>query len=433
LRRFVLGLGLAVAGCSDFHEAYPVDAGRQTRDAADVDAGRDGGTATPDVRVDAAAAKDAGGRRDVTTARDAPVGRDGGGGQEAGGPDTGSGRDSSKPPPADAGSDGGKPSYAAAQSTLQAKRFPGPLTSQGSTGTCTNSRLVWRESDGALHSWAASDQSQIDYAFTAPQTVTFFPSDTYIAVDNGNFTNIDVYDTTMSDSLIQSLPYAQFALAGSGGVYLVSPSQTGQSEQASYWDEAMGNTTLVGMSLPTPQPPSSFGLDQIVVPESVTVPYPLYILDVSTGNTTSVTFDGAITMYDTLSSTLGLVVSYATSGPTPAIRLYQNDQNAPASRVEVGSEIANIPPIYAGSPATEHNFLVHIALDGSNLLYNSAFGIWSYSLDHGTLTAVQLGFNQAVFVADILCVIESPRTLVYRQQGDSTGQIWAVPLSGLLP
>jgi NADH:flavin oxidoreductase / NADH oxidase family len=42
--------------------------------------------------------------------------------------------------------------YDDAQKALAAKRFPGPLTAQGSKGACTASHFVWRDSDGTLHS-----------------------------------------------------------------------------------------------------------------------------------------------------------------------------------------------------------------------------------------------------------------------------------------
>ncbi len=325
-------------------------------------------------------------------------------------------------------------SYAAVQAELQAKRYPGPTTSQGSTGVCTESYLIWRDESGDLHSWSPASQATLDYTFTAPQTVVFFPSDTYIAVDSPEFNAVDVYDTTMPGNLIASIASSPSVAAGSLGVYRFDQMVNGvdlNATQVREWVAATGMIVDVGMQLPAQQPPSSFGLGEAVIPEGVNVPYPLYILNVNTAAESSVTFDGALTIYDTLPTSLGLVVSYARSGPTPEIRLYQNNDDT--TRVEVGDEIASVPLLFPGGPPSEHNFIAHITADGENLIYESAFGIWSFGLSSGTLVPVQLGAGETVAIEDILCVIESTRTLVYRTQGDSVGQIWAVPLAGLLP
>jgi hypothetical protein len=324
--------------------------------------------------------------------------------------------------------------YGAAQAALAQRRFPGPTTTQGSTGTCTTSRFVWRESSGAFHSWTAATQTQIDYGFTGPTQTLMVPSDAYVGVYSSNYATVDVYDATTANSMVASLPYAFNFVATDSGIVRLDQRVNNMALSGTMvrlWVAAGNTTTQISSVLPTQQPPSSFGKSQVIIPGGVNVPYPLYITDVGTMMTTSVTFDGAIAIYNTLPTTSGLVVSYARSGPTPEIRLYQNDTDS--MRVEVGDELANIPPLFSDSPPREHAFIAHIAASGTNLIYASAFGIFAFGLGDGSLRAVQLGPNKTTYVPDILCVIESPRTLIYRVQGDSVGQIWAVPLDGLLP
>jgi hypothetical protein len=106
----------------------------------------------------------------------------------------------------DAGADGptGPLFYDVVQAKLEAKRFPGPTTSQGSTGHCTSSHFVWKESDGTLHSWAAQTQARIDYAFKAQTRSYFIPADTFVAVDTPSFSNIAVYHTNAANDLVTS-------------------------------------------------------------------------------------------------------------------------------------------------------------------------------------------------------------------------------------
>ena len=91
-----------------------------------------------------------------------------------------------------------------------------------------------------------------------------------------------------------------------------------------------------------------------------------------------------------------------------------------------------MPGLFADSPANEHRFVAHITRDGNNLIYASAFGIFAYGIEHGTLSALSLGPNKTVYVPDVLCVIPSARLLMFRVQGDAVGQVWALPLTGLL-
>jgi len=363
----------------------------------------------------------------------------GGGGPSADHPDGGAssskpedggthseGGNGQKQPVTDGG--GGDGTWASAQAMLAAKKFPGPLTSQGSRGYCTESRFVWRDSDGTLHSWAASSQTKIDYAFKSPQGPAFFPGDSYLSVDHSDYSTLDIYDPSTTNALLSSLPY-KYSSAGTGdGVVLGM--QTGGGTKVQHWIASSGTTEDVSAILSTLQPPSSFGNNELVIPASVTIPYPLYIVNVVQKTTKSVTFDGSIGMYDTLSTPLGLVVSYARSGPVPNIRLYQG--NSDSSRVEIADQLASIPLLYSDSPPNEHKFIAHIAHDGNNLLYASAYGIFAYAMDKGTLNALAIGPKNTTYVPDVMCVIPSARLLMFRIQGDSVGQAWALPLSGLL-
>jgi hypothetical protein len=334
----------------------------------------------------------------------------------------------------DSGSGGGidAGTYEAAQAALEKLRYPGPTTAQGSTGRCTDSRFIWRDSDGTLHSWKAADESRVDYTFKQPTTSLHrWASDTYFPVDHSDYSTVDVYDTTQPNTLVKALPYAYDSAGGSDGVFLFT--QIGaptNATQAKHWTQSNDMTVNLGMQIPTPQPISSWRHGLAIYPGSVNAPYPLYILDTSNGSQTSVTFDGGTSIYDTLPTPAGLVVSYARSGPVPSIRLYQNNQDA--TRTEIGDEVANMASLYPDSPVNEHKFIAHVSADGNNLIYASAFGIFSYAIGPGTLRAVQLGPNKAVFVPDVMCVIESQHVLVYRVQGDAVGQLWIVPLNTIL-
>jgi hypothetical protein len=376
---------------------------------------------------------DHGAATDGGEAGSTPEGADGAVGSNDGSPDGGSSAKTDGGGASDSGSGGADAgTYEAAQAALQKLRYPGPTTAQGSTGRCTDSRFIWRDTDGSLHSWKAADESRVDYTFKQPTTSLHrFASDTYFPVDHSDYSTVDVYDTTQPNSLVKALPYAYDSAGGSDGVFLFT--QIGaptNATQAKHWTQSNDMTVNLGMQIPTPQPISTFRHGLAIYPSSVNAPYPLYIFDTSNGTQTSVTFDGGIAIYDTLPTPAGLVVSYARTGPVPSIRLYQNNQDG--MRTEIGDEVANLPGLYSDSPVNEHKFEAHVSADGNNLIYASAFGIFSYAIGQGTLKAVQLGPNKTVFVPDIMCVIESQHVLVYRVQGDTVGQIWAVPLPAVL-
>src|SRR5690606_23820315 len=93
-------------------------------------------------------------------------------GHESSAPDAGSDAASG-----DAGGDAAVPTwatYAEAQEALEPLRFPGPRTAAGSRGACTDNHFVWRDPNGALHSWSAATQSRTDYTIEGGQVRPFF-------------------------------------------------------------------------------------------------------------------------------------------------------------------------------------------------------------------------------------------------------------------
>jgi hypothetical protein len=319
-----------------------------------------------------------------------------------------------------------------ASTRLAAFRFPGPRTAQGSTAVCTPSGLVWRDPNGTLHAWKADTQLQVDYTFQAPRRV-IAASDAFVAVDAPGFGSMNVYSTFAPGAPVANLPYAFNYAADETGVVRLDQNVNGtplNGTKVRKWTASTGVTADVSTLLQTPQPQAGFALDRVVIPADVNTPYALYVVDVAAPGTTSVTFDGGLTTYEVLPATRGLLVSYARTGPVPAIRLYEAYDNA--RRVELGDEVKNIAPRLAGSPANEHDFIAHIAVDGDTLLYGSAFGIWAYGMTSGVLRPVQLGSGK-VFVPDIMCVMGNGRNLAYRINGDATGQVWIVPLASVLP
>ena len=109
------------------------------------------------------------------------------------------------------------------------------------------------------------------------------------------------------------------------------------------------------------------------------------------------------------------------------------NDDAAASRYEVGDDLTNRPPLFSDSPASEHTFVNRIAMHGRVLLYGSAFGIFAYSFATGALAPIQLGPSKTVFVPDVMCVVRDRSLLVYRVSGDKLGQVWTVPLASVIP
>jgi hypothetical protein len=193
--------------------------------------------------------------------------------------------------------------YDAVQAKLEAKRFPGPTTTQGSNGYCTSSHFVWKDSDGTLHSWAAQSQARIDYVFKAQTRPYFVPADALIAVDTPSFSGIAVNHTNAPNDLVTTLPYAFNFVSANDGVILLDQ-KIGTTDlngtKVRRWNASTGITEDISMLLAgVKQPPSSFVNDAVVIPASVTVPYALYIVDVVQKTATSVTFDGALGLQQT--------------------------------------------------------------------------------------------------------------------------------------
>ncbi len=367
---------------------------------------------------------------------DADGGSGGRNGEAPGTADGAAGGDGASPP-LDGGGGGGSDAPAgpetieAAAARLAALRFPGPRTEQGSTVACTPSGLVWRDPNGAMHGWRYDTQRQLDYTFKAPRR-TPFASDAFVAADDPTYTNLNAYDATQPGTVVASLPYAFNYAADDTGVVRFDQKVNNvalNGTKVRKWTASTGLTEDISTVLPTPQPPIRFANGKVVIPADVNTPYPLYVVDVATKVTMSVTFDGGIAVYDALPVAQGLLVSYARTGPVPSIRLYKGYDNG--ARVELGDEVKAIPPLFLGAPPNEHTFLAQIAADGDALLYGSAAGIWAYDMVKGALTAVQLGGGK-VLVPDAMCTMGAVRALAYRVNGDAVGQIWVVPLAKVL-
>lgn len=323
--------------------------------------------------------------------------------------------------------------YDEVQRTLEALRSPGPVTAQGSRGTCTDSYFTWRDLDGTIHAWSGATQARIDYPYKAPRA-PFVPSDENVPVDTATFSELSVYRTDGVGAKLAGLAYATYYWATNDGVLRLDQTIDNVDQGGTkirQWVRATGTTVDVTQVLPTRQPPSSYAEGRLVVPGSTVIPFPLYVVDVASKTTTSVTFDGAIGLRETLPMSLGLLVAYARTGPTSALRLHKGYRDA--DRVEVGDEIANRPNLFSDTSADEHKLLSRIASYGKWVVYDSSIGVFAFHLETGRIVPVQLGAGKKIFVVDVMCVMPTSRTLVYRKLGDTVGQIWTVPLDRLLP
>lgn len=327
--------------------------------------------------------------------------------------------------------------YDDVQKALEAKRFPGPSTVQGSKGYCTPKYFVWRESDGTIHSWAAKTQARLDYTWKAGGTRPYFvPADTFIAVDVlPGYTAIDVYRTDVANTLVTSIPYAFNFVTASDGVIRLDQSINNVDiggTKVRRWNAGANTTEDITTVLPTREPPSSFVNDTLVIPGGVTIPFALWLVDVVKKTTTSVTFNGGIVLQQTEQAAGGLVVSYVRNGTSgAALRVYKNDLDDAASRFELGDEVENRAGYFVDAPNLEHEFLTRVATWKQKIFYASAYGIWSYDLVSGALAPVQLVSNKKTAVPDVMCVLRDENVLVYRMSGDTLGQLWAVPLNSL--
>ncbi len=336
------------------------------------------------------------------------------------------------------GADTGTPklptTYDAAQAQLEKLRFPGPLTAQNSKAFCASKRLFWRDGDGKTHGWEGATQTQTDYTFVMPNRPYVFPADTYLTVDNPAFTSLDVYRTDVPGTLKAAIDYGYGFVSADDGTIRIDQRVNNvdlNGTKVRKWNAATGLTEDVSTVLSTKQPAQGWAENKVVLPANVNAPYAVYIVDTVAKTTSSVTFDGGTTVRQYVPTKAGLLISYARTGPVSALRLYKNDDDA--QRVEIGDEVANRGPIFEDGPLNEHSLLSRIATYRSWVIYDSAFGIFAYDIASGALTALQLGKDKKVFLTDTMCVLADANLLVYRLNGDATGQIWALPLSALLP
>jgi hypothetical protein len=323
--------------------------------------------------------------------------------------------------------------YDEAQAQLQVLRTPGPVTSQGSRVVCTDSYVAWRDSDGSVHTWSGRTTLRQDYRFKAPRLVGFAPSDMYIPADAPDYSTLDAY-LTENGAKPGSAAYATYHWATNDGIIRLDQFVNGIDQNGTrvrFWDLDQGSTpTDIGGVLATRQPPLAYGLGKIVIPGGTTFPTPLYVVDIPTKTTDTLTFDAAIGIREVAVSELGVLVSYARTGPQSALRLYRKSNG---TRTEVGDEVAVRPGLFPDSPVDEHKLLNRIAAYEGWVLYDSAFGIFGFHLDRGLLVALQLGQGKKAFLVDSMCVMNKLGLLAYRLNGDATGQVFTVPLARVLP
>ena len=325
--------------------------------------------------------------------------------------------------------------YDDVQKKLEAKRSAGPTIKQGSKGYCTPRYFVWHEADGTVHSWAPSTRTRIDYGFKAGlYERPHFASDSLMAV-GPNPASIDIYRTDLANSPVASIPPAFRFFAASDGIIRVDLEREDggvgfRGATVRRWNAASGVTEDLTAVLPAVQPPSSFVNDILVIPGGSTIPYALWLVDVVKRTTASVTFEGGA-LQQTERGAGGLVVAYTRSGGSGAVRVYKNDQDGAGSRFELGDEVAKLPPYFVDPPSLEHTYVSRVATWGPKVIYSGVHGIWSYDLATGALAPVQLVAGKQVAVPDLMCVVRDANVLVYRMAGDTTGQVWAVPLNSL--
>jgi hypothetical protein len=333
-------------------------------------------------------------------------------------------------------------SYNDMQQTLQGKRFPGPVTAQGSTGACTPKKFYWRDPDGSVHAWVGSTQTRIDFAWKASgYRPSIFPSDDLFAVDTPpTFATIDVHDTSAvgtAGAPFISLPYAHHHVSASGAVLRLDQTIDNVSlggTKVRAWHRATQTLEDITTVLPTTEPPSSFKNDTLVVPGAYPPPFPLYIVDIKGKTTKSVTFEGGIALGDTEQTEDGLVISYVRSGAAGAtLRVYKNNSDDLSSRFELGDELASRPNYFDDAAPLEHKFVARVTSHGRRIFYSSAYGIWAYDFASSAFAPVQLVAGQKTGVPDILCVLKDEGLLMYRMTSDPVGQVWAVPLTAIFP
>ena len=349
-------------------------------------------------------------------------------------------------PPADGGGTQGdatsppleRPYYADVQAVLAAKRFAGPTTGAFARGHCTPSYFVWTNSDKSVHSWRATTKARIDYGFTDNGYHSYlFPSDFFFTVERP-FVFLDVYRVDVPNTLASSIPYSENFVSASDGVILLDQKidsvDLGGTKVRRWNASSMLTEDITGV-LATHEPPSSFVNDTLVIPGAKDAPYPFYIVDVVKKTSRTVTYGNGNLVLQTEPSEGGLLVAYVAGSAGSALRLYKDNVDNAASRLELGQDIDALPPQFEDPPTTgqEHDFRPMIATWGKKILFASDYGIWSYDRASKVLAPVQLNAGKVPGPPAMMCVIRDAGLLVYRMNNDVDNQVWAVPLSATFP
>lgn len=322
-------------------------------------------------------------------------------------------------------------SYSKRRAELEVLRQQGPVTPQNSTGHCTPSRFVWRESDGTVHSWSGIDQSTLDYAFkVSTPAYAFRASDHYLVTATASFDGLDVFRADTEYEKVTTLPYSAYYGASGDGVLRIEWSDP-ETSRVSRWTE--NGTSYVSSPFPSRQPHSSIDNGTMVVPAGVNAPYLLNLIFDDGTPSTSVLFAGAASLQASLPTPRGLLVWYARNGNNSALRLYRDNSDSDQNRYEIGDELANRDPYFNDIGPHGHEFFNRIAFYGDSwVIYTSIFGIWAYHTETAELRPLQLGAQDRAYTVDVLCVMQEAGLLAYRDMTDAAGRIWVVPLAELL-
>lgn len=325
--------------------------------------------------------------------------------------------------------------FADRQRFLSLRRVPGPSIAKGSSGVCTSRFFVWRDADGTMHSWEPSTNQRADHMFRSARS-TFFPSDSFIAVDvTPAYTEVAVYVVGAPLAIPDYMPYAASFAAANDGVIRADQAIDGVDTggiKVRRWLSATKVTEDISQVLPTRESIIAFANDQVVIPGGVNLPFALHLVNVTSKTAGSVTFDAALSLKQALPSPSGLLVDYTRPGSVPALRLYRNDQDSATSRLELGDKLATLPGLFPDSPAGEHVFHGKIATYGHDVVvYGGAYGVFAFDLVKSALVPLQLDSDG--FFPDVMCVIADAGLLVYRIFDDPNGEVWTVKIPGLLP
>lgn len=339
--------------------------------------------------------------------------------------------DASTPPP-------DHPYYADVQAALEARRFAGPTTGVSAHGHCTPSYFVWVDQDKTVHSWRGTTKARIDYGFTDNGFHPYlFPSDSFFAVERP-YVFVDIHRMDAANVLVTSLPYTENFAATNDGLLLLDQKAASVDlggTKVRRWNATSGITEDITGVLTTRESPTGFDGTTLVIPGGKTAPYPLFLVDVVNKTSKTVTYNTGNLLFQTEPSTAGLLVAYVNGSAGAALRLYKGNADTAAARVELDQDIDARPP-YVEDPPTngqEHAFRPPIATWKSKVLFATEYGIWAYDLVTTALVPVQLNAGKAPGTPDMFCVMRDAGLLVYKDHGDLSNQIWAVPLSATFP